>query len=1017
MDMKSKNTETTTAPRFWLSLDQAENPEKFALEAGGEFSSTPVREGYEREGLDRRDFMKIMGASAMMASLAGCTRRPVQKIVPYVSKPEEITVGVPNYYASACPQTGHGLLVTTREGRPIKVDGNADHPINIGAISARGQASVHDLYDPDRLRAPMMNGTEAKWSDVDALVRAAFGRGGVAILSGTVLSPTLERMIDKSGARHVMVDAHPMDDVLDGQAQSFGTRIFPRYRFDRADFILSIDADFLDTWGSHVEYTKQFADRRRLEGSRMSMSKLVAFESAPRLTGQNADLRIAIHPSDQLFVALALANEVARATGRGNSELDDFDLNTVSRRTGVPVEKLKEVSRDLLRFRGRSIVIAGGLGGKGPQALALQNVVNFINSALGNDGETIDGTATPSYQYKGSYDGLERLVNSMRAGAIKTLVIQGINPLYHFPKNLGFEEALSKVENVVYVGSYLDETAIKAKVVAAESHGLESWGDVNPAKGVYSIVQPTIRPLWDTRSFLEMLMAWTGVSGNAHDLVRSTWRELHGRYGAGRSFDSFWDDCLQLGVIEPASKRSQGSSSARSYRGDALRSAVAALRGVPGKGGEGEFTLVLVESIAMGDGFSANNAILQELPDPVSKNTWGNYLAVAPETAKKNGWTDGDIVTVQNSAHQVTLPLYRQPGLHPGVVMSSLGYGRKFNGRIGNDVGVSFVNFTTSTQSSHPVYAVNGVKITKTGKKEKIPCTQGHHSLEGRDILFDTTLDEYRENPKSGIVRHFPNPPSIWNGFEYKGYKWGMVIDVNNCTGCSACVVACSVENNVPAVGKDQVQKGREMQWIRIDRYYSGDTENPDVIYQPMLCQHCDNAPCETVCPVLATTHSSEGLNQMTYNRCVGTKYCSNNCPYKVRRFNWFNNNGDMNGTLEHPIPLSKNPEVTLRSRGVMEKCTFCVQRIEAGKSRAKSEGRRVVDSDIRTACQEACPADAITFGDVNNPESKVTGLSKHPRGFTSLEEINARPAVTYLTKVRNRAPKLKANSHGEGHS
>jgi molybdopterin-containing oxidoreductase family iron-sulfur binding subunit len=372
------------------------------------------------------------------------------------------------------------------------------------------------------------------------------------------------------------------------------------------------------------------------------------------------------------------------------------------------------------------------------------------------------------------------------------------------------------------------------------------------------------------------------------------------------------------------------------------------------------------------------------------------------------GWGDGDFVRVENGAASVELPVYRQAGMLEGVVAAHLGYGRRFNGRLGNNVGVSFANFTaSSTAGALPSRVVTGVRCTKTGRSEKLPGTQGHHSLEGREIIFDTTLEEYRKDPASGIVREFPagkNPPNIWSGFEYKGYRWGMSIDLSSCTGCSACVVACSVENNVPAVGKDQVQKNREMQWIRIDRYYSGDPAEPDTVLQPMLCQHCENAPCETVCPVVATVHSDEGLNQMIYNRCVGTKYCSNNCPYKVRRFNWFNNNGEMNGPLEHPIPLSKNPEVTLRSRGVMEKCTFCTQRIEAGKSQAKSQGRRVNDQDIRTACQEACPADAIVFGDTNNPESRVSKLKANPRGFLSLEELNARPQVTYLTKVRNRA-------------
>lgn len=1006
--------------KFWISLEQAENPQEFAKNVPGEFTSSPIREGAETSGFDRRDFMKIMGASALMASLAGCTRRPIQKIVPYVNNPVEVIPGQPNFYASADTRTGYGLIIKTREGRPIKVDGNSDHPMNRGAILPREQAMIHDLYDPDRLRAPKIDGGDVSWEDFDAAVGKALAesRGSTWILTGSVLSPTLKTVIGRTGFRHVMIDALPMDDVLDGQAQSFGTRVFPRYRFDQADYVVSLDADFLDNWGSPVEYTKQFADKRRLQGNKISMSKLVAFESVMRLTGQNADLRVNVHPNDQLLVALALAHEVARLAGRSVEELSSFTPASVSQRTGVSADTLKEVAKDLVKFRGRGLVVASG---KGAQGLALQNVVNFLNSVLDNEGETVDGTAFPSNQYQGNYGDFDKLLNAIRSGTVKTLIIQGVNPAYLFADAMAVKDALSKVPNIVYVGSYSDETASLAKFVAAESHHFEAWGDVNPQREVYSIAQPTIRPLWQTKSLLEMLVDWSAaatgskVAENAYEAVLSTWKGLHGRFGGGKAFQDWWDESLMAGFVSASGR--DGKAVARSFRMEALRSAIIASRSAGQKGADGEFTLVITSSVALGDGFQANNAVLQELPDPVSKNTWGNYLAVSPDTAKKMRWTDGDIVVVKNAAHSVELPVYRQPGMHPGVVSAHTGYGRKFNGRIGNDVGVSLANFTgSSTMGSLPSYNVTGIRISRTGRKEKIPCTQGHHSLEGRDIVFATSLEEYRKKPESGIVRHFPDPPSLWSEFEYPGYKWGMVIDLSSCTGCSACVVACSVENNVPAVGKDQVQAGREMQWIRIDRYYSGDASNPETLNQVMLCQHCDNAPCETVCPVLATVHSDDGLNQMIYNRCVGTKYCSNNCPYKVRRFNWFENNAPMNAPMEHPVALMKNPEVTLRSRGVMEKCTFCVQRIELGKYEAKAQNRRAGDNDIRTACQEACPADAITFGDMNNPESAVHKLRQHPRGFTSLEEVNTKPAVTYLTKVRNRPAKVVEGAHGDGH-
>ncbi|MCO5141739.1 MAG: TAT-variant-translocated molybdopterin oxidoreductase [Oligoflexia bacterium] len=1016
--MKKDQIESSTqAKRFWMSVEESRAPEVFEKNLPGEFISTPIREGEESSGLDRRDFMKIMGASALMASLAGCTRRPVQKIVPYVNNPEEIIPGKPNFYASADPLTGYGLLVTTREGRPIKVDGNTDHPVNRGAISARDQASIHDLYDPDRLRNPQIAGADASWEDIDkAAAQALATKDGVWILTSSILSPTLQSVIDRLGYRHVMIDSLPMDDVLEGQAQSYGERVMPRYRFDRADYIVSIDADFLDNWGSTVEYEKGFSEKRRLSGNRVSMSKLVVFESMMRLTGQNADRRVAIHPADQLLIALSIAFEVGRIIGQGTPGLSEYSPANIQQKTGVAAEIITEVAKDLVRYRGRGLIVASG---KGPQAVALQNVVNFLNSVLDNEGETIDGLLHPSNQFKGNYASFESLLTAIRTGSVKTLIIQGVNPLYLFAESMGIEAAIKSVPNVFYFTSHLDETSRIAKYVLAENHPLESWGDVSPIKDVYSIVQPTIRSLWNTRSLLDCLIEWSAIgrgqkfAENAYEAVVSTWKGLHGRYSSS-SFQNWWDDTLMSGVAAPANLNNGTSS--RRYKMDAFRSAINAGKSAGRVSGDTDFTLLLTSSIAFGDGSQSNNAILQELPDPVSKNTWGNYLAVSESTAHKNGWKDGDIVKVETAASSVEIPVYQQPGLVDGLVSAHLGYGRKFKGRIGNGVGVSFANFTASaTSGAMPNWLVHGVRITKTGKREKIPCTQGHHRLEGRDIVFDTSLEEYRANPKAGIVRHFPNPPSIWSEHEYKGYKWGMAIDLNSCTGCSACVVACSVENNVPAVGKEQVQRGREMQWIRIDRYYSGDAMNPETIYQPMLCQHCDNAPCETVCPVLATTHSDDGLNQMTYNRCVGTKYCSNNCPYKVRRFNWFENNAPMNAPMEHPLPLMKNPEVTLRSRGVMEKCTFCVQRIEAGKSRAKTEGRRAGENDIRTACQDACASDAIVFGDLNDPESKVAKLQAHGRSFTSLEELNAKPAITYLSKVRNRAP-MKNADHGGGH-
>lgn len=1003
-------------PKYWLSLEQLENPGPVP----GEFSSSPIREGFEKESLGRRDFLKIMGAGAAMAGLAGCTRRPVQKIVPYVNNPEEIIPGVPNFYASACPETGYGLILKTREGRPIKVDGNADYPVNRGALGTRGQASVHDLYDPDRLRAPKISGKEVDWTSFDEQAKQALAqsRGQTYLLTATNMSPSLGALVAKLGFKHVQVDPVPQDDVLDGQEESFGTRVFPRYRFDKANVIVSIDADFLDTWGSNVEYTAGFAKGRKLDAS--GMSKFYAFESMMRLTGQNADERFAIKPQDQLPIALGIAAEVAKTIGRSSPELSGFSAASVHEKTGIPAEKIVAIARDLAKSRGKSLVVAGGNVAKGSAAVALQNVVNFINSILGNDGETVDGTLSPSRQFQGSTKGLQKLIADMNSGSVKTLLIQGVNPLYQFPNALGFKAALGKVANVIYVTKHFDETAAACKFVAAESHSFEAWGDVSAQKDLFAIAQPTIRPLWKTKSLMEMMIDWApGISvdvgaATAHEYIQNQWKDLQRRFSAGGAFTKFWEDTLQAGVFDPMGTKRAGSGSSRGFKGEALKSAVAIANNQ--KADAKDLSLVLfADSAMMGDGAQANNAILLELPDPVTKNTWGNYLSMSPATAKAMGIEDGQFVNLSIGGKTVKMTAHRQPGLKAGVLAAALGYGRNFPSRVAKDVGVSLLDFVALAANGAWSLVVPGVALAKAGGSEKIPCTQGHHSLEGRDILFETTEAEFKENPKSGIVRHFPDPPTIWSTYKYDGYRWGMTIDLNSCTGCSACVVACSVENNVPAVGKDQVQRGREMQWIRIDRYYKGDEENPDVVFQPMLCQHCENAPCETVCPVLATTHSSEGLNQMTYNRCVGTKYCSNNCPYKVRRFNWYENNAPMNAPMEHPLPLMKNPEVTLRSRGVMEKCTFCVQRIESAKQSATVKGKRVEESELRTACQDACPADAISFGDINDTNTRVHKLQKDPRGFTSLEELNVKPAIVYLTKVRNRAPG-KSEGHGGEH-
>lgn len=1006
---------------YWKSLEHKENKVAEAQAKANEFMESPIDALKEATTVDRRSFLKYTGAASLMAALAGCTRRPVQTIVPYAVKPEEITLGQPNFYASADPATGHGLLLRTLEGRPIKVDGNEDHPFGKG-ISARAQASILDLYDPDRLRAPRIGGKEVSWEEFDAEVttkvsryRRSQGQGGTYFFTSSVLSPSLQQAIDEYSDQHFVFDSLPMGDIRRGQKECYGTDVIPRYRFDKAELIVSIDADFLDTWLNTSEYESGFAKGRNLKASK-SMNRLIAFESASRLTGANADQRIAIHPDDQLHIALAIANEVAVASGDSVRDIESHSAAAIESRVGIQRDVIQKVAKELLRNKGKSLVVAGGIAGKSKHAVELQNVVNYINSALGNEGRTIDGTNATYRGFQGSFSKLQTLIADMRSGAVKTLVIQGINPLYSLPKSLLFKEALEKVENVIYLTQYDDETAKVANYVAAESHPFEAWGDVNPSKGVYSIQQPTIRPLWKTRSLLDCLVSWApkvrGVDlpGSAYELVQRNWRSVYNRAGSPGDFLAYWEKSLQDGVVD-FNNYQNASGSARTYRNGALTRAIQFAKVARPKSPSGSYTLVMQPTVALGDGAQANNSTLQELPDPVTKCTWGNYLSVSKADAERLSVKEGDVVSVENATHKVELPVHIQPGLKSGVVVTQLGYGREFNGRVGNGVGASVIDFALSVNNVME-FIGQSVKINKTGRTEQLACTQSHHTLDGRDIVFETTHDEYLQDPHSGIVHHLDKIESIWPEHKYESYRWGMAIDLTNCTGCSSCIVACNVENNVPAVGKDEVLKGREMHWLRIDRYYSGDSESPEVLNQPMLCQHCENAPCETVCPVIATVHNDEGINSMIYNRCVGTRYCANNCPFKVRRFNFLEYNTGMNQPMEHPVALSKNPDVTIRSRGVMEKCSFCQQRITFAKNEAKNEGRRVKDGEVKVACQEACPSDAIIFGDMNDPTSRLSKVRKDRRMYFALEETNVKSSVGYLTKVRNRKPLPKADGH-----
>ncbi len=1053
LNLDTSKTEGFVPPRHWIGPEELEasfwsNP-KVQEKRGQEFYEKPLeyldkldQEG--KTGLARRDFLTIMGASMAMASFA-CARRPVHKIIPYVVKPEEITPGVANWYASTCQEcsAGCGILVKTREGRPIKIEGNPEHPLNRGAICSQGQASVLGLYDPDRLKAPILRNRvdglqrEISWSDADAtlqkkLKEVASGGGRVRVLSGEIQSDATRRLIReflsafKAGV-HVEYEPLALEDLTQAQLQSYGAAVVPHYQFDEANYVLSLGADFLGTWNSPVEHTQGWSKGRKLEGqvaSRAKLSKVVCFESMMSLTGANSDERYPVRPGDELKVALAIACELIvnqkKSRFAGDSvvvgALSAYQPEKVAAELGLEggVSTLRRLAEELWNARGKSLVVAGGISSQTKDSLALQVAANLLNSALENEGKTVDGTVSYS-QMRSSFAAFTQLLAEMKAGQVDALIVYQSNPAYTLPESvLGLAEAFKKVPLVIMVADRFHETASYADYILPDHHALESWGDASPRKGVYTLQQPTLAPIHGTRGFQDTLLSWRKaglvVSGLAsrvqdwHEYLQSHWKEtVYRESSAAGTFEQFWDGALRTGVIQV---RSSQKASSRTFKTSSL-SVLPKYTPV----GKEEIYLALYAKVSMQDGRNANNAWLQEMPDPISSITWDNYLNVAPSTAKKLGVKEDDVVELKSGSVSVQLPVHVQPGLSSQVVCAAVGYGRRAVGKVGNQAGVDVFPLVQK-EGEKLVYSGQPVTIKKTGKFYRLAATQWHTATENRPIINDITLAQFRKDP--GAVAHvdphlkLETVPSLWPAHEYKGYRWGMGIDLNSCTGCGACMVACQAENNVPVVGRDQVRVSRQMHWLRIDRYYSGTPENPDVIFQPMLCQHCENAPCETVCPVLATVHDDEGLNVQVYNRCVGTRYCQNNCPYKVRRFNFF----DHWKSYEGPMNMVWNPDVTVRSRGIMEKCTFCVQRIRDAKEHAKDAGERVKDGAFQTACQQTCPSNAIVFGDLNDPESRVAKMAKTPQAFRVLEVLNTRPAISYTSKVRNKPEGSHKGSH-----
>jgi Fe-S-cluster-containing dehydrogenase component/anaerobic selenocysteine-containing dehydrogenase len=948
----------------------------------------------------RRDFLARLGFALAASALASCSRAPVQKAIPFLNKPEEVTPGVASWYATTCAGCAAAcpLLVKTRDGRPIKIEGNAESTRFGGGTCAAGQATVLSLYDPNRLKGPLWHGEPASWSEIDARVEAqlaAASRRGIVLLSGTIVSPSTRALIAEWSARfprfrHVVYDAVSFSALRAATRACFGVAAVPHYRFDRAKAVVGIEADFLGTWLSPVEFTRQYADRRR-EGLSIGDMQHYQFESGVSLTGSNADRRVAIAASEQGAVALALLQRLAARAGI-DDRLPSVDI-------AIDARTLDRAADDLWRHRGQSLVVCGSADP------STQVVVHAINAVLGNIGVTVDLDA-PSLQRQGDDAAVEELIESMSRGDVQVLMTYGVNPLYDFPDVERFARGMESVALSISFADRADETAAASHAVCPDHHFLEAWSDAEPITGSFSLAQPTVAPLFDTRAAQDSLLKWLGRPPDFYSYVREFWRrERFPKQRRYRTFDEFWDHALHDGVYDdPAPTEGRRYALADGWRAAAGALAADRRRNAAARAPD-RYELHLHESVAIRDGRHANNPWLQELPDPVTKLTWSNCIAIAPSVAASLGVATGDVVRVAAGDRSCELPAYVQPGQSPSTVSIALGYGRDGAGKVGNGIGANAFPLV-STAAARRTYLRTGVAIQRTGRHRELALTQTHHSIEGRSIIRSITLDELlNERPEPA-----PERPSLWPEREGGEHRWAMAVDLNSCTGCSACVTACQAENNVPVVGPDEVRRSREMHWIRIDRYYEGADDNLDVSFQPMMCQHCQNAPCETVCPVLATVHSSDGLNQQIYNRCIGTRYCENNCPYKVRRFNWFQYAGNDRFDYTTTDPLERmvlNPDVVVRSRGVMEKCSLCVQRIQAEKLSAKQEGRALEDGRIKTACQQACPASAIVFGDLNDPNSEVARLRRSRRHYQVLDELGTRPSVGYLMRVKN-AP------HGE---
>jgi len=998
--------------RFWRGLEELANTAEYRnfletefpydprADVQGNRPSTIGNRQFSAPGVGRRDVLKLMAASAALAGLTACTKLPTEKIVPYAQqRPENFVPGKPIFYATAMPLGGYatGLLVESHMGRPTKVEGNPSHPASLGAADVFAQASVLGLYDPDRAQVVVSKGRIGSWSAFLASVnqlRAEFlvrKGAGLRILTGTVTSPTLADQIKSLLGQFPQAKWHQYepcsrDNVREGARLAFGECVNTVYHFDQADVIVSLDADFLSVGPGALRYAHDFAGKRRITGPESTMNRLYVVESTPTITGAMADHRLPLRSSDVEALARALAAglEVKGQAAGGTAP------------SGVPADWIPALVRDIQKHRGACIVMAGE-----QQPPAVHALAHAMNDALGNVGKTIIYTSPVEANPVNELASIGELVADMRAGQVETLLILGVNPVYSAPADLNFAENLLKVKTRIHLSLYEDETAELCHWHIPEAHYLESWGDARAYDGSVSIIQPLISPLYEGKSAHELLTVLAGngeISG--HEVVRDYWQ----RQRPSGNFETFWQQSLNDGVV---------AGTALPAKAVKLSAAAILSSSAPSSTARGPMEVVLRPDPTVWDGSFANNSWLQELPKPLTKVTWDNAALLSLRTAQRLQVTNGDVVKLRGQTGEVEAAVWITPGHADDSVTLHLGYGRRRAGHVGTGAG-----FNAYKLFGTGAHWFGSVEAQKTGQRHQLVSTQHHHIMgkEGQEIEEESvaarqrslmrvaTLEEFRRDPDFAREEVDEKAGSLYPGFKYEGNSWGMAIDLNSCIGCNACVVACQSENNIPVVGKDQVMRGREMHWVRVDTYFHGGLANPETYNQVVPCMHCDNAPCEYVCPVGATVHSPEGLNEMVYNRCVGTRYCSNNCPYKVRRFNFYRYADWSTPSLQ---PL-RNPDVTVRSRGVMEKCTYCIQRINAAKLTAEKADREVRDGKILTACQQTCPTQAIVFGNLNDPNSRVAKLKAQSRNYGLLTDLNTRPRTTYLARLRNPNPEIK---------